>query len=163
MPAAGPSPAVTVPAGMTRAGISRAGPDHLDLLVELNAEYCTADHHEFDPTTAREGLAPLLRDDRHGAVWLVHDRAGDVDGYVVTAWSWSVEIGGAEAVLDEIYVRTRNCGIGAAAIEAIIAECRRRGMRRIVLETERDNDGARRLYTRHGFAADDSIWMSLVL
>jgi ribosomal protein S18 acetylase RimI-like enzyme len=45
----------------------------------------------------------------------------------------------------------------------VIDDCRRRGARRIFLETERPNESARRLYARHGFTVDDSIWMSLHL
>jgi len=33
-------------------------------------------------------------------------------------------------------------------------------VRRIFLETEAPNDAARRLYERHGFVAEDSIWMA---
>jgi ribosomal protein S18 acetylase RimI-like enzyme len=32
-----------------------------------------------------------------------------------------------------------------------------------MLETERDNEGARRFYTRHGFTSEDSLWMSIDL
>jgi len=150
--------------GARPAVIVRAGPDDLELLIALNAEYCAADGHVFDPETAANGFTPLLADDRHGAVWLVHCIGGGspdvVDGYAVVAWSWSVEIGGAEAVLDELYVRTRGRGTGSAAIGAILEQCRVHGMKRVVLETERANERARRLYVRHGFTADDSIWMS---
>lgn len=143
--------------------IVRAGLEDLELLLELNAEYCAADGHAFDRDVARAGLAPLLTDDRHGGVWLIHRPDGDTtvaDGYAVVAWSWSVEIGGAEAVLDELYVRTRGQGLGGSAIEAVVEQCRLHGMRRVFLETERANERARRLYGRHDFQVDDSIWMS---
>lgn len=143
--------------------LRRAGPDDLDLLLELNAEYCEADGHEFEPDVSRRGLVPLLEHDRHGGVWLIIDCDGIVDGYLVLAWSWSIEIGGAEAVLDELYVRRQGQGTGGRATTLAIEECRRAGMRRVVLETERPNEAARRLYARHGFAEDDSIWMSLAL
>jgi GNAT superfamily N-acetyltransferase len=78
----------------------------------------------------------------------------------VLARSWSVEIGGAEMVLDELYIRTRSQGIGSRAIEALAAWCRDRDVKRIFLETERPNHRARALYARHGFIEDDSIWMS---
>ena len=37
---------------------------------------------------------------------------------------------------------------------------RARGGHRIFLETEATNDAARRLYARHGFVVEDSIWMA---
>ena len=39
-------------------------------------------------------------------------------------------------------------------------DCRRRGVKRIFLETELANERARRLYERHGYHADTSVWMS---
>ena len=85
---------------------------------------------------------------------------GAIDGYAAITWGWSIEIGGLDVVLDELYVRTRRRGLGGRLVEAAERECRERGVKRIFLETERPNDAARRLYGRHGFVADDSIWMS---
>lgn len=142
-----------------RAVIRAATPSDLEALIELGGEYCAADGHDFDAAVVREGFAPLLADARHGRVW-VAELDGEVDGYAVATWGWSVEIGGREAVLDEVYVRTRGRGIGAALIEQLEAECRASGVRRIFLETESPNDDARRLYTRLGYATESSIWMA---
>jgi GNAT superfamily N-acetyltransferase len=98
----------------------------------------------------------MLGNDDRGAVWIIDD----ADGYAVATWSWSIEIGGFEVVFDELYVRTRGQGKGSVALEVVIDDCRRRGAKRIFLETERPNESARRLYARHGFTVDDSIWMS---
>lgn len=136
----------------------RATPDDLPLLVALARRYCEMDHHVFDEPTVRAGMSGLLGSDRYGVVWMIGDP--DPVGYAVVTWGWSVEGGGPEALLDEIYVEQRGAGLGTAAVEWIIADCVRRGMRRIFLETEAHNDGARRLYTRMGFAVEDSVWMS---
>ena len=114
--------------------------------------------HEFDPTTAEAGVVPLLADDTHGVIW-VTDSGDGIDGYAVVTWGWSVEAGGPEALLDEIYVRDRNSGTGTALVEHVIGDCRARGITRIFLETEADNAAARRLYGRLGFAVEDSVWM----
>ena len=140
--------------------IRRATPDDIEMLIDMNAEYCAAEQVPADPQRARSGLAPLLADDTHGSVHMVLDPAGSVVGYAVVARSWSVEIGGSEVVLDELFVRTRSQGIGGRAIEALASYCRERGVKRIFLETERRNERARTLYARHGFCEDDSIWMS---
>ena len=63
-------------------------------------------------------------------------------------------------LLDEIYVRDRGQGQGGAVLEEVLDACRQRGLGRMFLETETPNDRARRFYLRHGFAVDDSIWMS---
>lgn len=136
-----------------------ATPADLDVLVELGEEYCEADGHDFDPATVRAGFEPLLADDRYGIV-RVAEVDGVVDGYGVVTWGWSVEIGGLDVVLDEIYARTRGHGVGTALVRDLEAECRARGVKRIFLETELENEAARRLYAREGFTADTSIWMS---
>ena len=139
--------------------VRRAEPSDLGVLVQLAAEYCAADGHDFVESTVRSGFEPMLGNDDHGTVWMIDE----TDGYAVVTWGWSIEIGGFEVVFDELYVRTSGRGRGSAAIEVVIDDCRRRGARRIFLETERPNESARRLYARHGFTVDDSIWMSLRL
>jgi GNAT superfamily N-acetyltransferase len=139
--------------------VRRAEQSDLEVLVELSAEYCVADGHEFVEATVRSGFGPMLGNDDHGTVWMIDD----TDGYAVVTWAWSIEIGGFEVVLDELYVRTSGRGKASAALLVVIDDCRRRGARRIFLETERPNESARRLYARHGFTVDDSIWMSLEL
>jgi GNAT superfamily N-acetyltransferase len=139
--------------------VRRAEPSDLEVLLELAAEYCAADGHTFVESTARLGFGPMLGNDDFGTVWMIDD----TDGYAVVTWSWSIEIGGFEVVFDELYVRTRGEGKGSAALRVVIDDCRRRGAKRIFLETERPNEAARRLYARHGFSVDDSIWMSLDL
>ncbi len=122
--------------------------DDLPALLELM--------HEFDPATPESGVVPLLADDTHGVIWITDP----LDAYAVVTWGWSVESGGAEAILDEIYVRAPNTGTGSALIEHLHGDCVARGIRRIFLETEAANADARRLYARHGYVAEDSVWMA---
>lgn len=139
--------------------IRRARPSDLEVLVDLHRAFCVADHHPFDAHRAHAALEPLLRDDRWGVVWLAEPDAG----YAVLTWGWSIEAGGAEAVLDELYVRAPNHGLGTSLVDRLVADGRQRGLARIFLETESHNDRARRFYGRRGFAVDDSIWMSIDL
>jgi ribosomal protein S18 acetylase RimI-like enzyme len=136
--------------------IRRADPNDLDQLVELHRAFCEVDDHPFDDRRARAGFAGLLDDDRNGVVWIV-DEPG---AYAVLTWGWSIEAGGAEAVLDEIFVIDRGAGVGSQLIDHVLADGRRRGLARIFLETEAANTRGRALYERHGFVTDDSIWMS---
>jgi GNAT superfamily N-acetyltransferase len=142
--------------------VRRAVPDDLTVLLDLVAEYCDADDHVFDRQVAQRGLEPLLADDTYGTIWLIDPTTdpGGADGYIVVTWGWSIEIGGLDVVLDEFYVRSRGQGKGSDALGVVEAACRRRGVKRIFLETEVANSAARRLYERHGYVADSSIWMS---
>ena len=143
--------------------IERATPVDLDDLVALGCAF-TAEHDGDPPdaTRVRNGMAPLVHDDRYGTVFVARRKA-HVVGYAVVCWSWSIEIGGFEVVLDEVFTTERNEGIGSQLIAAVEDDCRQRGVLRIFLETERRNDQVRRLYARHGYAEDDSIWMSKLL
>jgi GNAT superfamily N-acetyltransferase len=126
------------------------------VLIALHRAFCAGDDHPFDDARARRAFLPLLTDDTHGVVWIV-DEPG---AYAVLTWGWSIEAGGPEAVLDEIYVATPGLGTGGRLIDHVLDDGARRGLARIFLETERHNHRARELYLRHGFVEDDSIWMS---
>jgi GNAT superfamily N-acetyltransferase len=134
-----------------------AQPGDLDGLLPLVAEFCAIDGHDYDPARVRKALRPLLLDDRLGLVWLLGEPPA---GYAVITWSYSLESGGVDALLDEFYVRQRGRGLGSQAIGVILEDLRHRGITRIFLETEIRNEAARRFYARHGFATEPSVWMS---
>jgi GNAT superfamily N-acetyltransferase len=136
--------------------IRRADPGDLERLVDLHREFCAVDSHPFDIGRATAALAPLLDDDRYGVVWIIDSPSA----YAVLTWGWSIEAGGPEAVLDEIFVSARDAGVGSSLIQHVLADGRRRGLARVVLETETANHRVRGFYARHGFRVDASIWMS---
>ena len=90
---------------------------------------------------------------------MLADDQGGLGGYAVVTWGWSLEAGGREALLDELYVRDRNQGAGALLLEAAAVGSSAAGAARLFLETEAANEAVRRFYARHGFAAEDSVWM----
>jgi GNAT superfamily N-acetyltransferase len=136
--------------------LRRAGPADLDQLVQLVREFYEVDGHRFDEAHVRGALPALLDDDRHGVVWLI----GEDAGYAVVTWGYSIESGGREGLVDEVFVRERGRGTGRLALAAIVEACRAEGIRRLFLETEAANAAARRFYARCGFDEDDSVWMS---
>jgi GNAT superfamily N-acetyltransferase len=52
-----------------------------------------------------------------------------------------------------MYVReaARGHGLGAALVEAVLAEARRQGLEQVLLTVSKGNQTAERLYARHGF------------
>lgn len=140
--------------------IRRAGRADLPLLLELVAEFYRLDGHPFDESHVRNALVPLLEDSRFGLVWML----GELPcGYAVITWGYSLESGGRDALLDEIYLRERRRGLGSRALKQIVEDLRKRGLRRVFLETEKPNQAVRRFYSRHGFIEEPSTWMSLDL
>jgi GNAT superfamily N-acetyltransferase len=79
-------------------------------------------------------------------------------GYAVVTLGWSLESGGLDALLDEVYLdpSRRGRGIGSALIEQAVEQARELGARRIYLEVEAANGPARRLYERLGWQPEDS-------
>ena len=138
------------------ATLTRASAEHLPLLLELVAEFCEVDQHPYDPARVALALGPLLEDDQYGVVYLVNEHSG----YLVVTWGYSLESGGREALIDEIYLRRRGEGLGSKVMDALFDDMAARGVVTMFLETETHNRRARRFYARQGFVEDDSIWMS---
>ncbi|MGA0884009.1 MAG: GNAT family N-acetyltransferase [Candidatus Nanopelagicales bacterium] len=132
--------------------------DYQDL-IPLIKEFCEVDNHEFDDARIEKSLGPLLEDAELGRV-IILEVKGELKGYAVLTWGWSLESGGREALLDEIYVRKRNQGWGALLLEKVVATAKDNGAQIIFLETELANERVRDFYLRHGFNKEDSIWLS---
>jgi GNAT superfamily N-acetyltransferase len=140
--------------------IRQATAADLEQLIPLCIDYCIADQHTVDESLIRVGVNGLLASSDRGFVLVACDEVGKLIGYAAVSAGWSIEIGGPDFVLDELFVRDQGQGIGSDLVAAVETHCRSLGVKRIFLETERPNDRARLLYARLGFAQDDSIWMS---
>ena len=151
--------AVSDPVGDAGKGalLRRATAADLDTLLPLIEAFCAIDEHPYEAARVRQALGPLLADDTHGVVWLIGEPPG---GYAVLTWSYSLESGGRDALLDEIFLEERGRGLGSAALAAIYDDLRARGITRIFLETEDHNERARRFYARNGFVVEPSTWMA---
>ncbi|MET7400499.1 GNAT family N-acetyltransferase [Dactylosporangium sp. NPDC005572] len=128
----------------------------------MTREFCETDQHDYDEPRVVRALSPLLHDDTHGQVWVVTSPSGPsaLSGYAVVTWGWSLESGGREALLDEIYVRDRGSGVGAALLRHAMGAAATAGASTMFLETEAHNSRVRRFYGRLGFAEESSVWMS---
>jgi len=146
-------------AGPAGVEIRRAAPADLDALLPLVTEFYEIDRHPWDEKVVTDALGPLLDSDQYGQVW-VATRAGIPIGYAVVTWSYSLESGGRDCLLDEFYVRDRGAGIGSAILAHAFASAAAAGASRMFLETEAHNSRVRAFYARHGLVEEDSIWMS---
>lgn len=143
-----------------RPGAREDVPRLMALMTEFYAESATP----LDAIRAAEAFAALLADDRLGRVWLI--QAGhDAVGYVVITFSYSMEFGGRNAFLDDLFIQApfRGAGLGTAALKEVRAFCAEQGVRALHLETGRDNAGAQALYRRAGFKVTDRQLLTLVL
>ena len=129
-----------------------AGPDDLDVVLALQREYYAGEFYPHDEMEARRALSHLVESPSTGLVWLAED-GPEAFAYVVLTVGYSLEYRGADAFVDELFVRSshRGRGVGRAALEVVEAECRRRGVRALHLEVELDKPEAFGLYRRFGF------------
>lgn len=138
------------------AALTLAKPEHLDKLLPL----CLAFHTEEGITSTEDsrmaGLLPLLEGTPYGAVYIIGPVRAPI-GYVVICFGWSVEFGGLDAMVDELFVRpnVRGRGIASEALTALPKALAPFGLRAVHLEVDRDNAAAQRLYARSGFRARD--------
>ena len=66
-----------------------------------------ADNREVNEPLIRSGLAGLLDSDVNGFILIACDEHGLPIGYAAVSTGWSLEVGGADYVLDEIFVQQR--------------------------------------------------------
>lgn len=133
-----------------------AGPDDIDRLLPMVAAYHAFEGIDTTEAHRRAALAPLLEGSPHGAVWFIGPRRSPV-GYVVVTFGWSVEFGGLDGFLDELFIReaVRGRGMGSEALRALIATLAGSGLRALHLEVDENNATARRFYARLGFGLRD--------
>jgi ribosomal protein S18 acetylase RimI-like enzyme len=108
----------------------------------------------------RRALGALIEDERFGWAWVMED-PGPV-GYVVVTIGYSIEFGGRDAFVDELFVsaEARGRGLGTRALEIAAEACRAAGIVALHLEVDRGNTAAQRLYRRHGFVDHDRYLMT---
>lgn len=134
-----------------------AGPGDLEPLLEMMRElYLHDGTTPFDAAWHRASLAPLLADGSLGRVWVAR-AGGEPAGYLVVTFGYSLEFGGRDAFVDELYLREgfRGAGLGRAAIATAMEACREAGVRALHLEVERTNVAAQGFYRRLGFHDHD--------
>ena len=130
-----------------------AGPEHATRIDQLVTDFHLHEGVEVTACARRASIDALLAMPAQGRILLVQSRDGEIAGYAVIAFGFSLEFGGRDAFLDELFIREacRGQGIGSAALSAVCAWARHEGLCALHLEVERDNKAAKALYTRTGF------------
>lgn len=139
------------------AALTLAGPDHLEKLLSLVAAFHTEAEMPSTEESRRAGLEPLLEGIPYGCAYLIGPPRAPI-GYMVITLTWSVEYGGLDGNIDELYIRpgVRGRGIASEALTALPHALSAGGLRTIHLEVERDNAAALKLYRRAGFILNEN-------
>lgn len=138
------------------AALHLAKPDDLDRLCALVASFHAEEGIDQSEDARRAGLAPLLDGIPHGAAYLIGPARAPI-GYVILSFGWSVEFGGMDATIDELFIRppVRGRGVASEVLISLPRALAQGGIKALHLEVDHANDTAKRLYARSGFAPRD--------
>ena len=146
------------------ATLTPARPEHTALLVELMQEFYAESGYSMDRDRAHRAFQDLLADTSLGRVWLIH-RDDQIAGYVILTLGYSLEYGGRDAFVDDLYLCPpfRGQGLGKLALVQLRETCLELGVRALHLEVERENHSAASLYRRSGFVGHNRELLTLRL
>lgn len=126
-------------------------PDIAEILRLLVAQL--EEHAILVPANLEKAVAGMLEEPRRGRILLAR-LEGRAVGLACLSFTWTLDLGGHSAWLDELFVEPslRSRGIGEALLGAAIAQARSSGAAAVDLEVVEGHERAARLYERHGFA-----------
>lgn len=138
------------------AALHLAKPDDLGKLATLVAAFHSEQGLNTTPESREAALSPLLEGSPHGAVYLIGPSRAPI-GYIIVTFGWSIELGGMDGFIDELYVRSgvRGRGVATEVIGKLSAMLRSVGMKALHLEVSPANDKALSLYKRSHFKPRD--------
>lgn len=132
--------------------LTLAKPDDIDRLLPLVTAFQTEEGIAQSAEAQRAAILPLLEGSPHGAIYIAGPVRAPI-GYVAVSFGWSLEFGGLDGFVDEIYIRpgVRGRGIGTELLLAIPKALAGAGLKALHLEVHRDNERARKLYEKLHF------------
>lgn len=108
----------------------------------------------------KEGLIrALMHQPEVGRIWVV-ELDGQVAGYALVAFCFSLEFDGRTAVLDEFYLAPefRGQGRGSQVLIAVERAMQQEGIQVIRLEVDDTHGRAAGLYARQGYQRGRTLW-----
>jgi len=138
------------------AAIHLAKPEHLPKLLPLVAAFHNEEGLEFDDAHREAALRPLLEGSPLGLVYLIGPPRAPA-GYVALTFGWSIEFGGMDGFIDEIYLRpqVRGRGLATDALRKLLATLAETELKALHLEVHHDNQNASKFYGKLGFKRRD--------
>jgi ribosomal protein S18 acetylase RimI-like enzyme len=132
----------------------------VETLVALMRDFYRADGDPFADAESRVAFATLVTEPAYGAVWLAEGETRAV-GYLALTLGFSMQYGGRDAFIDDLYVipSHRGCGVGSALVDACERACKTLGVRALHLGVRPTNRAAS-LYRRLGFREQEHRLMT---
>lgn len=138
------------------AALHLAGAGDIDRVLSMVAAFHAETGIDSDAEARRAGVEPLLTGSPYGAVYIIGPVRAPI-GYLAVTFGWSLEFGGMDGFVDELWLRpaVRGRGIALEVLTGLPRALAEAGVRALHLEVDRDNASARRLYARAGFVERD--------
>ncbi len=132
--------------------LALASNQHLPALLPLVRAYHAFEGITLGDAEREQALRPLLGESERGRVWLI-DADGEIVGYLIACFGYSVEFGGCDAFIDEFFIAGpfRRRGIGGLVLREAKSRLAALGIKAIHLEVARDNAAAQHFYDKLGF------------
>ena len=129
-----------------------ANPNDLPRLMDLMTDFYRESGYRLDQRRSKIAFAAILEEPSLGLVWIL-EKDGRSVGYMVLTLGFSMEYGGRDAFLDDLFIHRdhRGVGLGKAALKTLLHACRDLDVRAVHLEVERTNAAAKTLYSKFGF------------
>ena len=131
--------------------IHSASLNDVPALIRLMTEFYGESGLPLPEGNARAAFTTLFSDPRLGGAWIARDGEEPL-GHVVLTVSFSMEYGALRGFVDDLFVRpaARGRGVAGALIDAVVADCRARDVRALLVEVGPDNGPGRRVYEKAG-------------
>lgn len=143
--------------------IRKATSEDIPALVDMMREFYAESDYPLDGIWAAGSFRALLRDEAFGAAWIVCTDS-EPAGYVVLTVRFSMEYGGLDAFVDDLFVRKefRRRGLARALLKELFDECASRRVLAVHVEVGRDNEAAKALYGGFGLKPGDDgrLWLT---
>jgi len=135
----------------------RATLEDVPALLALQQRFYAGEGYPYDRAKMERGMRELIVHPPFGRLFFAPEAA-----YLVLSFGFSLEFGGRDAFVDELYVadEARGAGLGTAALRLAEEACREAGIGALHLEVEHVNARARALYERSGYHAHERHLMT---
>jgi ribosomal protein S18 acetylase RimI-like enzyme len=139
----------------------RAVPGDIPRLLDLQERFYGAEGYPYDRAEKERAMRQLAGNPAFGRLFAIDD-GERFHGYLVLTFGFSLEFGGRDAFVDELYIDepARGQGLGTEALRVAEEACREAGISALHLEVEHTNLRARALYERSGYYAHERHLMT---
>ncbi|WP_278921845.1 MULTISPECIES: GNAT family N-acetyltransferase [Pseudophaeobacter] len=142
------------------AALHLARPEDQEKLLPMVAAFHAEAGLDTSPAQREAGIVPLLAGMPYGAVYIIGPTRAPI-GYIVVTFGWSVEFGGMDGFVDEIYIRpaVRGRGLATEVLIELPKTLGAAGVKALHLEVDRQDEKTQRLYQRTRFEPRDQYML----